>query len=52
MSYIFILADKGVVVMRNEIPWTLILLVLVFVLKENNTVSNIFILADEGVVVE
>ena len=25
---------------------------LVFVLKENNTVSNIFILADEGVVME
>ena len=52
MSNIFILADKGVVVMRNENPWTLILLVLVFVLKENNTVSNIFILADEGAVVE
>ena len=31
---------------------TLILLVLVFVLKENNNVSNNFILADEGVAVE
>ena len=31
----------------NEIPWDLKQFVLVFVLKENNNVSNIFILADE-----
>ena len=53
MSSIFILADEGAVVeMRNEIPWALIIIVLVFVLKENNNVLNIYILADEGVVVE
>ena len=44
MSSIFILADEGVgVEVGNEIPWALIQHVLVFVLKENNTVSNIFI---------
>ena len=48
MSNIFILVDEGVVVeVGNEIPWDLIQLVLVFVLKENNNVSNIFILVDE-----
>ena len=53
MSNIFILTDEGVVLdVVNEIPWALILLMLVFVLKENNNVLNIFILADEGVVVE
>ena len=53
MSSIFILADEGAVVeTRNEIPWALIMIVLVFVLKEINNVSNIFILADEGAVVE
>ena len=53
MSSIFILADEGAVVeMRNEIQWALILIVLVFVLKEINNVLNIYILADEGVFVE
>ena len=53
MSSIFLLADEGAVVeMRYEIPWALIMIVLVFVLKEINNVLNIYILADEGVVVE